>query len=207
MSSNLFADLLSLMIRVFIPLFGLFIIITIIKIIMDYSKYGKKIFSSFKNYDRQGKMRDIVIEMVKNESPKEVSIILRDDNSFYTITDYDIIGVLIIEADATLSGTSKDASLRIEKGLIKQFISPIPKFISDINKLKENNIPIRLAIVKANKNCELKISDIDSRNIYTLKDFCFKLYRIQHSDSRYTKKDMNHYHKKIEELTNGNNQD
>lgn len=203
--SNVFQSIIELIIRFVWPILLLVIILTCLNIIIDYKKYGKKIFDSFKKVDNEGKMKDLLVQMFKGEMHDKVLVLERDSDYFIIITKYDIFVIQLINVGASIVGSTTDRYLKIEKGSINEFENPLSLFLEESRILLENKIDIKCLIVMTNKSCNLNLSDFDKKNIYNLKDFSYMLYRLQHSHIKYSKEDMDNNYNKIKEILDGNN--
>lgn len=198
---NIFLEVLNILGRFLLPVLIIILILTIINIVSNYIRYGTKIFSSFKKYNLNGKMKDLVIDMLKNENRKEVLIVNRDDNSFYAITNYDIFAILIFDCNYSLSGSSRDECLKSNNG---EILNPIPNFLNDNKKIMEKGIDFKTVYINTKKDAKLNIDDLNNE-IHTLKDFSYTLYQKQHSQTKYSKDEMIKIQKEIEAIINGNN--
>lgn len=198
---NIFSEVLNVLLRLLLPILITILVLTLINIILNYIRYGTKIFSSFKKYDLNGKMKELVIDMLNKENRKDVLIVNRDDNSFYAITNYTVLAILIFDYSYSLFGSSSDEYLKCNN---KTIINPIPQFLNDNNKIKEKGISFKTVYINTKKDVKLNINGL-TNEIYTLKDFCYELYPNQHSKSKYSKEDMIKIHKKIEDIISGNN--
>lgn len=198
---NMFLEVFEIILRFLLPILIIILVLTLINIILNYIKYGTKIFSSFKKYNLNGKMKDLVIDMLKNESHKEVLIVNRDDNSFYAITNFKIFAILIFDYGCSLLGNINDEYLKNNNGNI---LNPIPKFLNDNHKILEKGIDFKIVYINTKKDIKLNIDNLNEE-IYSLKDFCYKLYQNQHSNTKYTKEQMLDFQKEIEDIINGNN--
>lgn len=203
---NTFLEILKIIFKLLFPIIIIVLVLTIINIIINFHKYGKNIFSSLKKRNNIGEVKDLVINMLNNETIEKIMIVTRDNNSFYAITDYGIFAILIIEVEGILSGKSADKYLYFKSDkLSKEFLNPIPSFIQDNNKIRMREIELNEAYIKARKNCKLMIDDIDSKYIYTLKDFCYSIYQLQHSSVKYSEEEKFKFYKIIEGVINGHN--
>lgn len=197
---SIFAEVLEVLLRFLLPILIIILVLTLINIINNYRKYGTRIFSSFKKYDLNSNMKYLVIDMLRNESHNDIFIIDRSANSFYAITNYEIFSILIFDYGYSLSGNIQDKYL---KGNGKQILNPIPQFLNDNNKVLENKINFKTIYINTKKDVKINIDGLT--DIYTLKDFSYKLYQNQHSDIKYSKEEMTQLKKRIEDIINGNN--
>lgn len=184
----------------------LLLIVTIVglNIIIDYKRYGKKIFDCFKKPNKVN-MKDLLVNIFKNEIKNKMLILERNDNYFIAITKYDVFLIQLINEGLSITGNINDETLRVIKSHIKEIKNPLPQFINDIKLLLNNKIEIKPIIVKTNKQCSLNLKDFDKRNIFSLEDFSYLLYRLQHSTSKYTEDEIDDVYNNLKEILNGNN--
>lgn len=195
------SEVFDILLRLVLPILIIFLILMIIKIVANYLKYGTKIFASFKKYNSNGKIKDIAIDMVKNENRKDTLIVESTDNYFYVINNYGVSAVFVFDYNSSVSGNINDKFLKIDGEEIE---NPLKKFLFINNKIINNNINLKVIYVNSKKECKLKIDGF-SEYIITLGGFSNQLYKNQHLDSIYTIEQMNEMQKKIEGLINGNN--
>lgn len=198
---NIFSEVLNILGRFLLPVLIIILILTIVNIVLNYMKYGTRIFSSFKRYDLNGTMKKLVIDILKNENRKGVLIVNRDENSFYAITNYDVFAILIFDCKHSLSGSSNDEYLNSNN---EKILNPIPKFLNDNKEIMGRGINFKTMYINTKKDVKLNIEDLNGE-IYTLKDFSYNLYQKQHSNSKYSNDEMVNIQKEIEDIINGNN--
>lgn len=182
------------------------IIIVGLNIIIDYKKYGKKIFDCFKKRNNEFDMNDLIVNIFKREIRDKVLILKRNDNYFIAVTKFDVFLVQIIKERGSIFGNINDNFLKIKKGNIKEIKNPLPQFVKE-TKLLENKFVVRPLIIKTNKECFLNLNNFDKRNVCSLEDFSYLLYKLQHSTFKYTENDIDDIIVKIKGLLDGNNQD
>ena len=183
----------------------LLLIVTIIglNIVIDYMRYGKKLFDCFKKRNDEFSMKDLLITIFKREIRNKVLILERSQDYFIAFTKYDIFLIQIINKKANISGSIFDTMLKINNK--EEIINPLPQFIQEIKILLHNNEDIKPLIVKTNKECILNLIDFDKRNIFTLNDFTYLLYRLQHSTIKYSENELDNKYNEIKRLLDGNN--
>ena len=96
-------------------MFGIFwyillLILTIIgiNILLDYKRYGKKIFDCFKKENNDVNMKDLLINIFKKEIREKVLILDRDQDYFIVVTRYDIFLVQLVNDKLNMVGSIKD---------------------------------------------------------------------------------------------------
>lgn len=183
----------------------LLLIVTIvgINIIIDYIRYGKKLFDCFKKRNDEFSMKDLLINVFKREIRNKVLILERNNDYFIAFTKYDIFLIQLINQKENISGSINDVVLKTKKK--EEIINPLPQFIKEIKLLLNNNEDIKPIIVKTSKDCVLNLIDFDKRNIFTLNDFTYLLYRLQHSTIRYSENELDNKYNEIKRLLDGNN--
>ena len=190
-----------MLLRLLLPILIAILILMVIKIVANYLKYGTKIFASFKKYNSNGKIKDIVVDMIKNENRKDTLIVECTDNYFYAITNYGVYAVFVFDYNSSVTGNINDEYLNIDGTNTK---NPLQMFLSINSKAIDNNINLKVIYINSKKECQLNIDGF-SECVITLGGFSNQLYKNQHLDSRYTMDQMNEMKKKIEELIDGNN--
>lgn len=176
-----------------------------LNIIIDYKRYGKRIFDCFKKKDNRFSMKSLLINILKNEIRDKLLFIERNDNYFIVITKFDIFLIQLINENGNIYGSINDEFFKIEKGNIKELKNPLPQFIKEIRLLLNDKFEIKPLIVKTNKDCSLNLSGFDKRNILSLENFSYLLYKLQHSTSKYSEKDMELMYERLKVLLDGNN--
>lgn len=184
----------------------LLLIVTIIglNIIIDYKRYGKKIFDCFKKQEEVN-MKDLLINIFKNEVKGKVLILERNDNYFIAVAKYDVFLIQIINEGLSIIGNVNDETLKVMKSYVKEIPNPLLQFINEIKLLVNNKVEIKSIIVKTKKQCSLNLKDFNKRNIFSLGEFSYLLYKLQHSTSKYSDNQLNEVYNHLEELLNGNN--
>ena len=137
-------------------------------------------------------MKDLVIDIFKNENHKDVLIINVNENCFYGITNYQIFAIFIF--DSLLKNLD-------DKELLKNEVS---KFESNNKMIIESSIELATFYINSKKDVKLDLDNIPDK-IYSLKEFSYNLYPNQHSNNKYSKEDMLNIKTKIEDVLNGNN--
>jgi len=198
---NVLSEIFEMLLRILLPILIVILILLIAKIILNYLKYGTKIFSSFKKYNLSGKMRDIIIDMVKNENRKDTLIINGNENYFYAITNYAVFAIFVFDYNVPISGKINDEYLIMDGKKIK---NPIPKFLNINNAIIKNEIDLEVVYINSKKECKININGFNN-NICTLGSFSNQLYKNQHSLVKYSTEQVNVICKKIEDIINGNN--
>ena len=152
------------------------LIVTIIglNIIIDYKRYGKKIFDCFKKQNEVN-MKDLLLNIIKNEVKDKVLILERNDNYFIVVTKYDVFLIQLINEGLSIIGNINDENLKVIKSHVKEIHNPLPQFIKEIKLLLNNKIEIKPIIVKTNKLCSLNLKDFNKRNIFSLEEFSYLL--------------------------------
>lgn len=182
------------------------LIVTIIglNIIIDYKRYGKKIFDCFKKQNEVN-MKDLLLNIIKNEVKDKVLILERNDNYFIVVTKYDVFLIQLINEGLSIIGNINDENLKVIKSHVKEIHNPLPQFIKEIKLLLNNKIEIKPIIVKTNKLCSLNLKDFNKRNIFSLEEFSYLLYKLQHSTVKYSDNELDDIYNCLKELLNGNN--
>lgn len=188
--------------------YTLLLILTIIglNIVLDYKRYGKKIFDCFKKKNNQVNMTDLIINILKNEIKEKILILERNHDYFIAVTKYDVFLIQLINQGINIKGSINDHSFKTNNKHMKELINPLPQFINEIKLLLSNKIEIKPIIVKTNKECSLNLSDFDKRNILSLQDFSYMLYRLQHSSCKYSENELDNKFIEIKGILDGNNQ-
>jgi len=197
---NILGEVLKIILRFTLPILVVILIFTLIKIINNYRKYGTKIFSSFKKYNLNGKMKDLVVDMLERESHKEILIVECTENSFYAITNYNIFSIFVFDYNYSLNGNINAQYLKSNKTQIE---NPLLEFIDKNNKIRKTGITFETIYINSKKDVKINIEGISE--VFTLKDFSYKLYQKQHSNFKYSKEDLIELKKKIEDIINGHN--
>lgn len=184
----------------------LLIILTLIglNIIIDYKRYGKKIFDCFRKRNNELDMNSLIVNIFKREIRDQVLILERSSDYFIAVTKFDIFLVQIIKERENVFGNITDEVLQVNKVNIK---NPLLQMIKETNLLLKNNFLVRPLIIKTNNDCVLNLHGLDKRYVCSLEDFSYLLYKLQHSTFRYSEKDIQNIVVKIKELLDGNNQD
>lgn len=198
---DVLSEIFEMLLRLLLPILIAILILMVIKIVANYLKYGTKIFASFKKYNSNGKIKDIVVDMIKNENRKDTLIVECTDNYFYAITNYGVYAVFVFDYNSSVTGNINDEYLNIDGTNTK---NPLQMFLSINSKAIDNNINLKVIYINSKKECQLNIDGF-SECVITLGGFSNQLYKNQHLDSRYTMDQMNEMKKKIEELIDGNN--
>lgn len=191
----------------FVIWYILLIIFTIIgiNIIIDYVRYGRKIFDCFKRRKDKVNMTDLLINILKNELRNKVLIVNRNSDYFIAVTKYDIFLIQLMNDAVSISGSINDSVFKVNNKHIKEIKNPLPQFIKDIKLLLNNGVCIKPIIVKTHKDCNLNLRDFDKRNIFTLQDFSYTLYKLQHSTFKYSDSDVDTITVQLKEMLDGNN--
>lgn len=186
----------------------LLFILTIIglNILIDYRRYGKKIFDCFKKKDNKINMKDLLITIFKNEIREKVLILERNDNYFIAVTKYEVFLIQLINDGLNIVGSINDVNFKVANSNVKEIINPLPQFIKEIKLLLSNKVEIKPIIVKTDKGCILNLKDFDKRNILNLEDFSYLLYRLQHNKFKYSDDEVDDIMIKIKGLLDGNNE-
>lgn len=185
----------------------LLLVVTIIglNIIIDYKRYGKKIFDCFKKRNNEVNMTDLIINILKNEFRDKVLILKRNNDYFIAVTKYDVFLLQLINDGVSINGSINDDVFKINQKHMKDIVNPLPQFIKEIKVLLNNKVEIKPIIVKTNKACSLNLKDFDKRNILSLQDFSYLLYKLQHSTFKYSDDEVDAMIVKVKELLDGNN--
>lgn len=197
---NLFLEVFKILLRFLLPVLIIILILTIINIILNYRKYGTKIFSSFKRYNLNGTMKDLVIDIIKNESHKEILILDRDKDSFFVITHYNVFSIFIFDFNGSVDGKIEDKTFKCGT---KEILNPIPELLTENQLIGSKGINIKTIFINSKK--DVKINIVGLENIYTLKDISYDFYQLQHSNIKYSKDEMLNFYKIIDGVINGNN--
>ena len=185
----------------------LLIVVTLIgfNILLDYRRYGKKIFDCFKKKNREVDMTDLLINILKNELHNKALVLKRNNDYFIAITKYDIFLIQLINEKIKISGSINDKLFKSKEKNIKDIVNPLPQFIKETKILLNNKMVIKPIIVKTNKECILNLKDFDKRNILTLQDFSYMLYKLQRTSLKYEENELNNKLLEIKGLLDGNN--
>ena len=137
--ADMYAEIILGIFRALSPIFIIILILTIIKIIFDYVKYGKKAFSVF------GKKED------RNISEESLKILIDNLNVYYKLIQNDNTIILILECgiyvfylldyDGIISGNIKDEKLILGKDTQKERLIDNPIYILN-KKIDEINTKI-----------------------------------------------------------------
>lgn len=137
--ADMYAEIILGIFRALSPIFIIILILTIIKIIFDYVKYGKKAFSVF------DKKEDI------NISEESLKILIDNLNVYYKLIQNDNTIILILECgiyvfylldyDGMISGNIKDEKLVLGKDTQKERLIDNPIYILN-KKIDEINTKI-----------------------------------------------------------------
>ena len=185
----------------------LLLIVTIVglNIVIDYMRYGKKIFDCFKKRNNEVNMSDLLINIFKNEFRDKVLVLKRNENYFIAATRYDVFLIQLINEGVSISGSINDEMFKVKNKHLKELKNPLPQFIKEIKLLLNSKIEIKPIIVKTHKDCSLNLKDFDKRNILTLQDFSYMLYKLQHSTCKYSDEEVETVLAKVQGLLDGNN--
>ena len=135
--ANMYADIILEIGKSLLPIVIIILVITIIKIVFDYIKYGKKAFFVF------DKKEDINI---KQESLKMLVDnlgayykLIQDNNIIILILESGIYVIYLLDYDGMISGNIKDEKLIFGKNTSKERLIDNPIFIlkAKINEIKE----------------------------------------------------------------------
>lgn len=176
-----------------------------LNIIVDYKRYGKKIFDCFKKRNSKINMKDLLINIIKNEIRDKVFILERNENYFIAITKYEVFLIQLMNEGISINGSINDDVFKTNQKHMKDIVNPLPQFIKEIKVLLNNKIEIKPVIVKTNKACSLNLKDFDKRNILSLQDFSYLLYKLQHSTFKYSDDEVAAMTVKVKEMLDGNN--
>ena len=198
---NIFEEVLRLILRFTLPILFIVLVLTLINIINNYRKYGTKIFSSFKKYNLNGKMKSLVIDILNRESHKEVLIVDSNKDYFYAITNYNIFAIFVFDYDGPLTGSITSAYLKCNNNDVT---NPILNFLDKSNKVLNQEINLQMIYINSKRNIPIRIEGVEE--ILTLKEFSYKIYQKQHSNVKYTKDEMIILKRKIEDIVYDNNQ-
>lgn len=176
-----------------------------LNIIIDYVRYGQKIFDCFKKRTEEVNMTELLINILKKELRDRVLIMNRNKDYFIAITKYDVFLVQLINDGVSISGSINDSVFKVNKKHMKELKNPLPQFIKEIKLLLNNKIEIKPIIIKTNKDCSLNLKDFDRRNIFALQDFSYMLYKLQHNMFKYSDNEVDNIIVKLKELLDGDN--
>lgn len=98
---------------VFIPIIIIVLILTAIKIFIDYRKYGKKVFSSFKKTEAINIFRKSLEISIKNLN-SYYRIINIDENNFILILESGIYVINLCDYQGMITGDVKDKMLTLK---------------------------------------------------------------------------------------------
>lgn len=142
--ADMYAEIILEIFRALSPIFIIILILTIIKIIFDYVKYGKKAFSVF------DKKEDI------NISEESLKILIDNLNVYYKLIQNDNTIILILECgiyvfylldyDGIISGNIKDEKLVLGKDTQKERLIDNPIYILN-KKIDEISTKINKEII------------------------------------------------------------
>lgn len=185
----------------------LLLIITIIgiNILVDYKKYGNKVFECFKKKNNDVNMKDLLINIFKREIREKILILDRDNDYFIAVTRYDIFLVQLVNDKLNIVGSIKDETFKSRSKNMKAVKNPLIKFIKEIRILLEKGVEIKPVIIKTSKDCNLSLKDFDRRNIFSLADFGYLLYKLQHSSFKYSEADVENKYNELKGFLDGNN--
>lgn len=176
-----------------------------LNILLDYKKYGNKIFECFKKKNNDVDMKDLLINIFKKEIRNKILILDRGKDYFITLTRYDIFLVQLVNDKINIVGSIKDERFKTRSKNMKEVKNPLTKFIQEIKLLLNKGIDIKPVIIKTNKECNLALKDFDKRNIFTLGDFSYLLYKLQHASFKYSEEEIENKYNELKELLDGNN--
>lgn len=141
--ADMYAEIILGIFRALSPIFIIILILTLIKIIFDYVKYGKKAFSVF------DKKEDI------NISEESLKILIDNLNVYYKLIQNNNTIILILECgiyifylldyDGMISGNIKDEKLVLGKDTQKERLIDNPIYILN-KKIDEINTKINKEI-------------------------------------------------------------
>lgn len=125
--ADMYAEIILGIFRALSPIFIIILILTIIKIIFDYVKYGKKAFAVF------DKKEDINI----NEESLKILIdnlnvyykLIQNDNTIILILECGIYVFYLLDYDGMISGNIKDEKLVLGKDTQKERLIDNPIYI------------------------------------------------------------------------------
>ena len=135
--ANMYADIILEIGKSLLPIVIIILVITIIKIVFDYIKYGKKAFSVF------AKKEDINI---KQESLKMLVDgldiyykMIQNNDTIILILESGIYVIYLLDYDGMISGNIKDEKLIFGKNTSKQRLIDNPIYVlkAKINVIKE----------------------------------------------------------------------
>lgn len=176
-----------------------------LNILFDYKKYGNKIFECFKKKNNDIDMKDLLINIFKKEIRDKILILDRGKDYFIAVTRYDIFLVQLVNDKINIVGSIKDETFKTRSKNLKEVKNPLAQFIQEIKLLLTKDIEIKPVIIKTNKDCNLSLKDFDKRNIFTLGDFSYLLYKLQHSSFKYSEEEIENKYNELKELLDGNN--
>lgn len=171
------------------------LVLIIINIISDFKNYGSNLFTSFKKYDTTGKLKSLVIDILKKELKKDLLIMDRNDNYFIAVTKY---GVFSIQLAITYDGFLKNRKLNDEEHRIS-----LSQFLDDKLKLDNEKIAVNYIIVKDNR--DFNYSNDSVKDVISIGELSYKFYEMKRSKVKYTLEDINSVYNRLDLLLNGNN--
>lgn len=174
------------------------LVLIIINIISDFRNYGSKLFTSFKKYDTTGKLKNLVIDILRKELKKDVLIFDRNDNYFIAITKY---GTFSIQLTTTYDGLFKNRKID-DKG----HYEIMSQFLSDKSKLDKDNMDIHYILIKDSQDFSFNFSKTGVKDVISIGEFSHKVYKMQHSQTIYSHDDVNNIYNRLGVLLNGNNE-
>lgn len=201
---DVLSDVFNILTKLIIPIIIFYLLWTIFNIVKDYKEYGNKIFSAFKKYERTGELKDIIINILEQESTVKPIIISKDSNTFFAFMNKEIYGIVVIDFYGKLSGKVMDKYLLINENQ-KKIINPVYQFTKDLKEIKMKKINICPFIIRASKTTEIDIEGISSERIMTIKDFSYYVYKTKNSDNKYNSEELKKYSKVVEKIINEHN--
>lgn len=186
----------SIWLTTLLILFIVLVLITI-NIISDFKNYGSKLFTSFKRYDTTGKLKNLVIDILRKELKKDVLIFDRNDNYFIAITKY---GTFSIQLTTTYDGLFKNRKINE-----KDHYEIMSQFLNDKLKLDEDNMDIDYILIKDSQDFNFNFAKTGVKDVISIGEFSHKVYSMQHSKVMYTHEDVNNIYNRLGVLLNGNN--
>lgn len=196
--------ILNTLTKLFIPVIVIYLLWTIVNIVRDYMKYGDKIFAAFKKFEDSGNLKDIIINVLEQECVEKPIIISNSNTSFFALTNKEIYGIVIIEFDGKISGKVMDKYL-VMNDKSKTYLNPLSKFTEYLKALKKQGIDIKPIIIKSGQNINLKIENLSSSHIMSIKDFSLYIYKNQRENEKYDHDNLKKYSKVVVDVINGHN--
>lgn len=164
------------------PIIIIVLIITLIKILIDYKKYGKKVFSLVKKNKNINITKQNLELSIKNLK-SYYKLIRIDEKNLILILESGIYVIHLFEYDGLVSGDidSKTINIREKTRAKKEVINPVYIVKDIINKLKEKVDDNINAYILLKNGCVFSILNRTNIKIISVNAFYYHLSKLNNN--------------------------